>query len=181
MAFFAVIPFLPFLDMFAHVKRLDKCNICLYHSCSSSYLLNACGDIQNSNLEGYYHLVDSHSSPQASESDRINLYSAFYGDNMNKCFTSSRLYCVQNTCYDDCKKRDENKIDPVMPTPDTIVNPDNANIPTGTTTYINYIVNSDNCYSQNLKVDKMYTECVLSPFFSNCTARFVKEASRQVC
>ncbi|MDD4930616.1 MAG: hypothetical protein PHG66_00485 [Candidatus Colwellbacteria bacterium] len=151
------------------VPEVSSCDRCLYNSCSSSYLLLSCGDIQNNNMDNYFNTLRD--APD--EMDRIILYSRMYGKNMGECFSDSRSYCRQTHCAEECGVSDT-----VIANKNTVTVKDTETFALQNTKVVNYVVSSDSCYVRELDVTLMFTKCILSPFRDDCTGTFSRNASR---
>jgi len=150
--------------------EISSCDRCLYNSCSSSFLLLSCGEIQNNNIDTYFNSLKN----VPDELNKILVYSQMYGKNMGECFSNSRSYCRHSHCSEECGESSR-----IQSTENTVTEKDNETLAWQDTRIINYMVESESCYVQELNVREMWTACILSPFRDDCTGSFSRNASRR--
>lgn len=154
---------------YRHTPVVSTCDRCMYNSCSSTYLLLSCGEIQNNHIDNYFNYLRT--APD--EMDRIILYSQMYGKNMGECFSFSRSYCRTTHCPVECGESEL-----LFATQNTVTEKDTETLGLQNIRVVNYMVESDSCYVRELDVEGMYTRCILSPFREDCTETFSRNASR---
>lgn len=155
-------------------ENIVQCDRCMYSSCSSGYLLSSCGYIQNNRSDEYFDHLNSRSSDNGI--DKIVMYSYMYGTNMGECFNNSRKFCIQTHCSSECLFEFEHNYT-VPSGNNVVVLSKNETIPENR--IMDIVAQSDTCYSRELDVEKMYSQCILSPFHDDCIRRYSSEASKK--
>jgi len=146
----------------------DSCDRCVHNSCSSSFILKSCQDIQIRNIGSYFQKLNS----LPTEIDKILNYTEMYGRNMAECFSESRRFCHATFCSSECKT--EKQISNVKESDNIVTTRDSET--SGRQKYYEAIF--DKCISNNINVKEMYSMCVLSPFKDDCIMRYNRLSSK---